>query len=1195
MTGTVNELYLKALEMQGFKSFPEKTRLTFDKPVTAIVGPNGSGKSNISDAILWVMGEQSSRTLRGGRMEDVIFGGTQKRGPVGFAEVSLILDNSEKLFDLEESEVMITRRYYRSGESEYYINRRSVRLKDISELLMDTGMGREGYSIIGQGRVDAILSARSGDRREIFEEAAGISKYRHRKEEAERRLERTDENLVRINDKISELELQVTPLKSQAETAKKYLVLRDELRGLEISVWTDTLRRLGETAQKLEIDCQVAARELAAGNEELEKAYAEAERLGEQMREKDVEAEARRELISRAVARAGEYDSAARVLEARLESTLAERERIRRDMSEQESRDGGIQQQIEEKNARIEEIDGERAALDEKTEGYLRESEALLSAYGEQARQLSDAIAGENEAERELSDKKAELSSLAASAQELEDRDEAAAREAAANAEQTKTIRQDAENCAAELKKAREDVQSHKNMIAGHEKRVEARRKKAEELGERQMKLTMEDGAIRSRISLLREMEKEYQGYSRAVKTVMQEGARGTLKNIFGTVAGLVTASDKYALAIETALGGAMQDIIVGTEEDGEAAINMLKRRDAGRATFLPVSTVRGRTLEERGLASEPGYEGVALQRVEYDPRYAGIYANLLGRTVVADTLKSAVAISRKYKNRFRIVTLDGQVMNAGGSMTGGSAAKGAGIISRANELKRLGEQQQRLTATLEAAEKQLQEAKRELAAAEYELETVRGELRDVEDRALRLEADANHYALLLDAAEKSAGALRAERETLRTRIEKNNESVAAVRAAISEAEARAEEFGRKAASLTDGQEKLSAERERIASLLSQVRASLASLEAERAAVLSAVGELNALREDLSGGRDQQERDLQRLEGEIAGLRQEIADNRQNAAGENARAEELKKELEAVNAEKLELDARRTRKDRETQEKNKRILDLEREAARLEQRRQAAELEEKQIVDKLWDTYELTRTAAMEQRLEQENIPDAKRRIGELKRDISKLGTPNIGAIDEYERVNTRYTYLTEQRDDVERSKNELLDIIGDITKEMRAIFAKEFDAISESFRQTFLELFGGGKASLELEDDSDILNCGIEIRVQPPGKSLKTISLLSGGEKAFVAIALYFSILRIRPTPFVVMDEIEAALDEANVLRFAEYMRKMSDKTQMICITHRRGTMEEADMLYGVTMQEQGVSRILSIDIEDAERTINS
>ena len=1195
MTGTVNELYLKALEMQGFKSFPDKTRLTFDKPVTAIVGPNGSGKSNISDAILWVMGEQSSRTLRGGKMEDVIFGGTQKRGPVGFAEVSLILDNSEKLFDMEESEVMITRRYYRSGESEYYINRRSGRLRDVSELLMDTGMGREGYSIIGQGRVDAILSARSGDRREIFEEAAGISRFRHRKEESERRLERTDENLVRINDKISELELQVTPLKSQAETAKKYLVLRDELRGLEISVWTDTLRRLGETSKKLEIDCQVAARELAAGNEELEKAYAEAERLGEQMREKDVEAEARRELISRAVARAGEYDSAARVLEARLESTLGERERIRRDMSEQASRDGGIRQQIGEKNARILEIDRERAALDEETEGYLRESESLLSAYGEQARQLSEAIAGENDAERELSDKKAELSSLAASAQELEDRDEAAAREAASNAEQAKALRQDAEKCAAELKKAREDVQSHRNMIAGHEKRVAARRQKSEDLGERQMKLTMEDGAIRSRISLLREMEKEYQGYSRAVKTVMQEGARGTLKNIFGTVAGLVSTSDKYALAIETALGGAMQDIIVGTEEDGEAAIQMLRRRDAGRATFLPVSAVCGRTLEERGLENEPGYEGVALQLVEYDPRYAGVYANLLGRTVVADTLKSAIAISRKYKNRFRIITLDGQVMNAGGSMTGGSAAKGAGIISRANELKRLGEQQARLSASLEAAEKQLQESKRELAAAEYELETVRGELRSVEDSALRLEADANHYALLLDAAEKSADALRTERETLRARIERNNESVAAVRAAIAEAGARAEEYGRRAAALTDGQEKLSAERERIASLLSRVRASLASLEAERTAVLSAIGELNALREDLSGGRDQQERDLQRLEGEIEGLRQEIADNRQSAAGENARAEELKKELETVSAEKLELDAQRTRKDRETQEKNRRILDLERESARLEQRKQAAELEEKQIVDKLWDTYELTRTAAMEQRLELESVPEAKHRIGELKRYISRLGTPNIGAIDEYERVNARYTYLTEQRDDVERSRNELLEIIGEITKEMKAIFAREFDAISESFRQTFLELFGGGKASLELEDDSDILNCGIEIRVQPPGKQLKTISLLSGGEKAFVAIALYFSILRIRPTPFVVMDEIEAALDEANVLRFAEYMRKMSDKTQMICITHRRGTMEEADMLYGVTMQEQGVSRILSIDIEDAERTINS
>ena len=743
--------------------------------------------------------------------------------------------------------------------------------------------------------------------------------------------------------------MQVVPLRSQAETAKKYLVLRDELRGLEITVWTDQLDRLAETGRKLEIDCQVAARELAAGNEALNRAYAEAESLGEKMREKDVEAEARRELIARAAARAGEYDSAARVLETRLEGALAERERIRRDMSEQESRDGGIQQQIEEKNARVLEIDEERAGLDETTAGYLRESEELLSAYGEKARQLSDAIAAENAAERELADRRAELSSLAASAQELEDRDEAAAREAAANAEQTRELRKDAAACAESLRKAREDVESHKNRIAGHEKRVEARRKKAEELQERQVKLTMESGAIDSRISLLREMEKEYQGYSRAVKTVMQEGERGTLKNIFGTVAGLVTTSDQYALAIETALGGAMQDIIVGTEEDGEAAISMLKRRDAGRATFRPVSTVRGRVLEERGLEREPGYEGVALQLVSYDPRYAGIYANLLGRTVVADTLKSAIAISRKYKNRFRIVTLDGQVMNAGGSMTGGSAARGAGIISRANELKRLTEQQERLRETLESARRQAGEAKREQTAAEYELETVRGELRTVEDSALRLEADDNHYKLLLDAAEKSAEALDRERTALRERIERNAAAVAAAREAIAGAEAEVQRHSETAAVLTGGQEKLSAERERIAGLLSAVRASLASLEAERAAVVGAIGELNTLREDLSGGRDQQERDLQRLEEEIVSLRQEIESNRQSAAGETTRTEELKKELEAVNAEKLALDARRSRMDRETQEQNKRILDLEREAARLEQRSQAAQMEEKQL------------------------------------------------------------------------------------------------------------------------------------------------------------------------------------------------------------------------------------------------------
>ena len=1004
-------MYLKALEIQGFKSFADKTRLTFEKDITAIVGPNGSGKSNISDALLWVMGEQRTKTLRGSKMEDVIFGGTEKRNPLGYAQVSLILDNSGRLFDSELSEIALTRRYYRSGESEYYINREAVRLKDIYGLLMDTGLGRDGYSIIGQGRIAEIVSSKSTDRRDVFEEAAGISRYRYRKEEAERKLEKTEENLLRINDKIEELELQVGPLREQSEVAKRYLVLRDSLRIREISLWMATLDKLHSQAEGVNSEYAQAEQELAKAKNELEQLYASSGSLSERMHQKDVESERARERLSAAESSAAQCESMAAVLRANVQSSTESMERIQGDIEGQEQRAGEI-----------------------------RESIAAAS------------------------DRLAELEK--------------------------------------ELKALYEQLQSNSNVLEGCRMKLKGRETRVAELSDKATQLRIDARSLDARVVMLADMERDYEGFSKAVKTVMREAERGNLKGVHGPVANLLRTDDEYALAIETALGAASQNIVTDTQNDGRAAIELLKRADAGRATFLPLDAIRGGVMKDAPV-NDQGYVGVAYDLVRFDGKYEQIMASLLGRTVVAETLSDAVRISKASGNRLRIVTLDGQLINAGGSMTGGSASKNSGVISRANELEKLRARQEKLKTDEERSATELERAKTELASVKYQM----------------------------DMALEEQGELR-QRES--------------------------------------------------------------SINAEQRATETSVAQLRSLLDGIAGDSEARRQAVEAAGRQIESFQRRLAEKEAELEGIRAKAGAIRGEIDEISRGKLELEGRRTKSEREAQTRNSDILDIERRRARIEQKKLAADMEEKQIIDKLWDNYELSHSAAQALRQPVENMSRAGKEINELRREINALGTPNIGAIEEYERVNTRYEFLTEQRDDVEKAKKELSAIIRDITDEMKELFLTRFREIDQSFRQTFLELFGGGRAALSLEDEENVLDCGIEIKVQPPGKALSTISLLSGGEMAFVAIALYFAILKVRPTPFCVMDEIEAALDEVNVTRFAEYMRRMSDRTQFLVITHRRGTMEEADMLYGVTMQEKGVSTVIELDLEAARKTID-
>ena len=1185
-------MYLKALEIQGFKSFPDKTVLNFGEDITAIVGPNGSGKSNISDAIRWVMGEQSVKGLRGAKMEDVIFGGTEKRSQVGFAQVTLVLDNTEHIFPtMEESEVSVTRRYYRSGESEYYINRQSVRLKDVTELFLDTGMGREGYSIIGQGKIDEILSAKSGERREIFEEAAGISKFRHRKEEAERKLERTEENLVRINDKIAELELQVDPLREQAEKAKKYLVLRDELRLLEISVWLENLETLKADARKLEADFRAAEEERDRARAALDALYAEGEQYSERMREKDLEAERIRTESAALEDQIKEKESAAAVLESTIAHNQENIDRSAAELAEADSRAGGLARQAEEQEARVAEIDRQIGALHGALDDLLQQAQAMAEQAGGAQTEAERLRGQEAMAVAAAADARAELAAAAAEREQIAERREAAKRDKAAAEEQLQSARQEAKENRRRLEDARDEAEAAANVITGHSLRMEERKKRAAAASERRVQLTMDAGALENRRRLLTEMEKEYEGFSKAVKLVChgQSGLRG----IHGPVANLVKTDGKYSLAIEIALGAGLQNIVVDREEDAKAAIHYLKQRDGGRATFLPLTAIRGEELRERGVENEFGFVGLASRLVAFDPKYQNIIFNLLGRTVVAEDLDCGIAMARKYRNAFRIVTLDGQVINRGGSMTGGSTSRSAGVLSRAAELERLTAKSAAMQAKLAEAKQAEEDTARELAASQYELETAEAQRRQAEDEVLRLEGTKGQYDLLLRSLEENVENLTGELESLAGRLEDNAARSAAAQAEIEKQEAAAAEARAQAEAALSGQTELLEKSGALAEEISAKKSDLAALTAERDATARSAADLRALCADLSGDRAQKEQMVETYRRNIAEAEAEIGRLKASLEALASQGGTFRQRLAAINDEKNALEAERTAKNRAGQEMNENLLNLERAVAKLDQRRATSAMEEKQILDRLWEHYELSHSDAQAQRIELESVPKANRRIGELKRDIAALGTPNIGAIEEYDRVNTRYTYLTDQRNDVEKAKGELETIIGEITAEMTKIFAEQFKLLSESFQTTFQELFGGGTARLELEDEEDILGCGIEIKAQPPGKTLKTISLLSGGEKAFVAIALYFSILKVHPTPFCVMDEIEAALDDANVTRYARYMRTLAGRTQFIVITHRRGTMEEADVLYGVTMQEQGVSKILTINLNDMAKEL--
>ena len=1183
-------MYLKSLEVQGFKSFPDKTLIRFGDDITAIVGPNGSGKSNISDAILWVMGEQSSKTLRGAKMEDVIFGGTQKRAAVGFAEATLTLDNSDRALAYDADEVMVTRRYYRSGDSEYYINRQSARLRDIHELFMDTGLGREGYSNIGQGRVDEILALKSTDRREIFEEAAGISKYRHRKEETERKLAATEDNLLRIGDKVSELELQLEPLRQQSEKARHYLDLKAELQGVEVAVWLDTLEKLSAAAKKAEEDYASAAFVLQQAHDDLNQLYRQAEEYGQSLRLKDEELETARVKVNMLESTHQQLDGQMAVLRGNVENNKANITRIHQEMSGQEERSDGLLAQIEQARQRIGRID---AVLTDRREELqrlqLQLSDMTANAQGMTKRFL-ELRGKETSLTADIAGREADVRGLEQSMEQTGQRLAQLEADLSAGAERQAEANDNLASCRSQLIQAQEQVTVAKNTIAGYTLRENNRVRRRDELSEQLRDLTGKMDSISARVRVFRAMERDYESYQKSVKLVMQEAQRGSLRNIHGPVSRLIRTDDEYTVAIEIALGAAMQQIVVGSEQDGKAAISYLKRTGGGRATFLPLTTVQGRRLQESGLERCRGFVGIASELVTCQDQYRGIVENLLGRTVITENLDTAIAMANQYHNRFRIVTLDGQVMNPGGSMTGGSINKEAGILSRANELEKLSAQQQALEDRKHVLSADLQEAQRQVDQVEFQLNAARDQLREAEDQVLRLQGQEKQYEILLQAIVDAQTSAQNEKDSLVQRDRSDRERAAAQQAKIQVYTAQLGETRQTLAALEGSQSEAAMATQSISDRMTAAKAEEAALSAERATALLHIEDLQSLKNALEGDRQKQLLLIETMEADSARLTAEIVQLKRRQTENDARAKTERDRMNAILTARAEAEASKTRAEREAQEKNKDILTMERACASLEHKKVTTAMEESQIIDKLWDTYGLTPGTAAEHRGQIESVAAGNRRIGELKRKIGTLGTPNLGAIEEYARVNERYTYLAAQRDDVLTSKRELESIIRDITREMTTIFLAEFQKIDHYFGETFAEMFGGGKGQLVLDDPEQPLSCGIEIRVQPPGKQLKTITLLSGGEKAFVAIALYFAILKVRPTPFCMLDEIDAALDDRNVERFASYLHNLSKKTQFIVITHRRGTMEASDVLYGVTMQEQGISKLLRLDLNQME-----
>ena len=1186
-------MLLSSIQIQGFKSFADKTVLKFGRGITAVVGPNGSGKSNISDAVRWVLGEQSTKSLRGQSMEDVIFGGTDNRRPHGFCEVTLNIDNADRTLNFDNDFVSITRRFYRSHESEYLINNVSVRLKDVHELFMDTGLGRDGYSMIGQGKIDNIISTKSDERRDIFEEASGISKYRYRKTEAERKLTAAEDNLLRLKDILDELEARVGPLEEQSKKAEKFLTLAEEKKQLEIGLWLYTLNNSKDALRAQESKIATAQMQY----KEIEEALNEFDTKSEQNTAQFTFITSQIENIRQRIALSNEeivkFEGEISVLNNDILHNNETIERLNAEKKALEDSDLTAKQEIENKRNLaickqevIDELNEKLSTLENNLNNLLTDSESISRKIEEQIKTL-------NVLSVKTSDLRVEMTTYNTSIDEINSRRGIIDDLLKQNESEKQILSKEFDETKELLDKTESDIESLQNSIKGYELRLNNRNDELKELTEKSNELHLDIEAKRRRVQILTELENSMEGFSHAVKKVVAESDKGILRGVHGPLSKLISVDKKYSVAIETALGNAIQNVVVDTEADAKRAINYLKTNNAGRATFMPISSTTSREFKENGFDDIYGFVGVASDLVNVDKKYETIIKHLLAGTVVTEDIDSATTLAKKYNYRVKVVSLDGQVINPGGTYTGGSLVKQAGMLSRAADIKRIEAEIEKLCEKEKSTLKLLDDAVSAVAEVNADIIAVKADLTNANEDKIRALAELKRIDDLINNVNTSINALIEERDGSDEKIKTLNEKANSAAKQIAELEAQKSSIQAEIDQMTGGRDTLSQNRESLTNDITEIKLQIIENQKDAASLNASADDIEHTISNRALRAGEIDAEIAAVGFKISQLNSDISANvdeidniKQKIADYNKQIENLMNERNEV--EKSGVELRSSERER-TLEREK----IGGELARLTERKDVMMKEYDDVIRQLFDEYQLTKSEAESVAIEIEKPAEAKKQLAETKSKIRSLGNVNVSAIEEYKEVKERYDFMNAQVEDVEKARSELRKLINQLTIQMQEMFVEGFAKINENFTKTFKELFGGGSAELKLTDPDNILESGIDIEARLPGKNVPSLNGLSGGEKALVALSIYFAIMKVNAPPFCFLDEVDTALDDINVDRFADYMKRSDFNTQFICVTHRRGTMESADMLYGVTMQEKGVTKLLELNVAELEKKL--
>ena len=1182
-------MYLKRLEMQGFKSFADKTVLEFMPGITSVIGPNGSGKSNISDAIRWVLGEQSMKSLRGSKSEDIIFAGTQNRKSLGFAEASLVFDNTDGKLPVEYTEVTVTRKIYRSGESGYYINKTPCRLKDVLELFMDTGIGKDGYSIIGQGKIDEILSNKSEDRRHIFEEAAGIVKYRVRKVESEKKLEHTKLNLLRINDILSEIESNIEPLRIQSEKARKFLDLREELKSIEVGLFLYNIESYKEKLQKVIEDNEI----LKSQNEEASNKMQEISDLKEKLKQEIDD-------ITNNIENMQNLGFESEKEKERLNSEInISKERI----TNNKENDNRYNAEIEEIKLRIKDLEEEKKAKLDKKNNLFTNKEKFQKELEEKEKELEEANKKLSSKELEIEEKKkivsdntdakyekqANISTIEANIENIEKRKKQIATEIDFNISELDSTRLTKEEIAKvfyEIEDKKNKATKSLNEISSKSEETE---RKIKEYDDTINKLSSEYRIKESRLKFLKETEREKEGYIRSVKNLLLdcEKDNSLKKGLHGVLASILKTPKEYETAIEMTLGAALQNVVTETEQDAKKLVEHLRKNNLGRASFLPISTVKGKKLEKYNSKNINGIQGIASDLVEYNKKYEQIVLSFLGRTVIVDDMDTAIALAKQNNYSFRIVTLKGDLINPSGAITGGSVAqKTVNILGRAREIEDLEKELKKINSKIEKIQQEKEEYLNDSESVLEEINSLEKSLQEIDivyaaDKQKLIAVEEN-----IDRIQKRLEKLKTEKEELEKQKEeeiKNKEQEEADIKKISEENIELNAIIEQFANLNkDNQTYI----DDLNMDVTNLKISVSSFDESESSIDEMVERINLDIENNNSSieskikqKENIKLDNETLENNIKELLEKINEIDEKVNNSGNQVNELK-------AQRIEKNNSLSKAEKDYESQFEVIEGLKEQIVKIDVKKSKLEQDIEDVVNKLWEEYELTPNNVGEYQ-KPENVQSTTKQVNKLRSQIKELGSINVDSIEEYNTTKQRYDFMCEQRLDLEDGIAKLKKVIQDMTSTMKTQFAKQFEIINKNFGEVFKELFGGGKAELILTDPENILECGIDIHVQPPGKKLQNMTLLSGGEKAFTAIALLFAILKINPSPFCVLDEIEAALDDVNVFRYADYLKKFTNNTQFLVITHRKGTMEAADTVYGITMEENGISKLLSMKLK--------